>query len=274
MEKAVSHFEKNLLKVASFIILVLLLGFSVFSYFYLLDPLGDIQFIAMFQKESSAYPRRLLSAEKIIAGQDKRSSAKEIDPAVVPDIFGSRKGVEEEVIPEISNSLLDLGLAVNGQGQFASAGFRDTLGYSIFYKNMSEQNLEGLVIKINFDSTSRNNKMLLDWTTLVDQNGGKIVGVQLSPELRRGTITWTSREISRLAKLLPGEEGKIDFTINLKPFSEVAAWEITDFRIISLASASFSGAETQGGELSVAEANQVAIEVKIRPEDRGTSGTP
>jgi len=125
-------------------------------------------------------------------------------------------------------------LVANGDSKDRTINFGDTLNYSITYQNKDKADLSDIEIKMMFESTSRNNKMILDWSTLKDDEDGIILGTQLSPELRQGTITWTKRQISGLASLAPGEEGTINFQIKLKPFSEFQNWDTKDFEIKSL----------------------------------------
>jgi hypothetical protein len=124
-------------------------------------------------------------------------------------------------------------LILNGDSKDRAQNFGDTLNYAIVYQNKDKTNLSDIEIKIVFESTSRNNKMILDWTTLKDDFDGVVLGTQLSPELRQGTITWTKRQISKLASLAPGAEETINFQLRIKPFSEFQDWGIKDFEVRS-----------------------------------------
>ncbi len=126
-------------------------------------------------------------------------------------------------------------LILNGDPRDRALNFGDTLNYAIVYQNKDKTDLSDIEIKIVFESTSRNNKMMLDWTTLKDDYNGVVVGTQLMPEVRQGTITWTKRQIPGLLKLAPGAEGTINFQLKLKPFSEFQDWGIKDFEVKSLA---------------------------------------
>jgi hypothetical protein len=262
MEKIVGHFEKKLLKAAFFIILLSLAGFLVFAYFYLLVPLEDINFISLFEKESSVYPGKILLTEKIVAGQEKRAETKTLEGVIAPDIFSVSKK-ETESPAEGERQTLSLDLTVNGKDGISYANFGDTLNYVLVYRNESGNDVENLEIKINTYSTSQNNKMLLNWSTLEGADGASVYGFQVSPELRRGTITWTSREISPFKKIAPGEEGQINFKINIKPFSEVSVWQAEKFEIASSASAIIGGTNGREGT-GVVESNSVVLIVEKR----------
>lgn len=268
MEKIVGHFEKDLLKIACFFILFSLVGLFAFAYFFLFAPLEDIKFVSLFEREASTYPGRILSTEKIISGQEKRAGMKTLESAEINDIFSAGSKASGGV-SETPEKILFLNLTVNGKEGISSAAFGDTLNYALFYRNDSEADFKNLEIKINTYSTSQNNKMLLNWSTLEGTDGASVYGFQVSPELRRGTITWTSKEISPFKKIAPGEEGKIDFKINLKPFSEVESWQAEKFEIASSASAIIGGGNGQEGAGTV-ESNSVVLIIEREKEDAGS----
>lgn len=147
----------------------------------------------------------------------------------------------------IAVGVMALTLIANGDSKDRTINFGDTLNYSITYQNKDKGELGDVEIKMIFESTSRNNKMLLDWSTLKDDGDGLVVGTQLSPEVREGTVTWNKKQIPSLAKLAPGAEGTINFQIKLKPFSESKDWGINDFEIKSSASVKIGkiGGETK-----------------------------
>ena len=151
-------------------------------------------------------------------------------------------------------------LILNGDSKDRTFNFGDTLNYSIVYQNKDKVDLSDLEVKIVFESTSRNNKMVLDWATLKDDYNGTVLGTQLSPELRQGTITWAKRQISGLARLVPGAEGTINFQIKIKPFSEFANWGIKDFEIKSFASVTI-GKGGQAGESETIESNIINFKI-------------
>ncbi|MBU1146016.1 hypothetical protein KKD80_00490 [Patescibacteria group bacterium] len=126
-------------------------------------------------------------------------------------------------------------LILNGDSKDRALNFGDTLNYAIVYQNKDKTDLSDIEIKMVFESTSQNNKMMLDWAALKDDYNGTVVGTQLSPEIRQGTITWTKRQITGLGKLAPGAEETINFQLKLKPFSEFQDWDTKDFEIKSWA---------------------------------------
>jgi hypothetical protein len=151
-------------------------------------------------------------------------------------------------------------LVANGDSKDRTINFGDTLNYSIAYQNKDKADLSEIEIKMVFESTSRNNKMILDWATLKDDEDGVVLGTQLSPEVRQGTITWTKRQVPALAKLVPGAEGMINFQIKLKPFSEFQGWDTKDFEIKSLVAVKIGKMGSETGEETISS-NTINLKV-------------
>lgn len=124
-------------------------------------------------------------------------------------------------------------LILNGDSKDRALNFGDTLNYAIVYQNKDKTDLSDVEIKMVFESTSRNNKMILDWATFKDDYNGTVLGTQLSPEIRQGTITWTKRQVTNLSKLAPGVEETINLQMRIKPFSEFQNWGTKDFEVKS-----------------------------------------
>lgn len=156
-------------------------------------------------------------------------------------------------------------LIVNGDSKDRAINFGDTLNYSIIYQNKDEVELGDLEIKIIFETTAHKNKTLLDWTTLKDDADGIVVGTQLTPELRQGTITWTKRQMSELARFAPGSEGTINFQIKLKQFADVQDWGLKDFEIKNLASVKIRKIGSEVREETV-ESNPITLRVNTNLE--------
>lgn len=76
------------------------------------------------------------------------------------------------------------------------------------------------VIVLNIAAPSSQNKSILNWEKFADEYDGTIKGQQLSPELRRGLITWTEAEIKQLANLAPGATVPITVSIPIKNSDE------------------------------------------------------
>lgn len=112
--------------------------------------------------------------------------------------------VEKTIQLNVMNSNLNLTLILNGSKNDNTANFGDTLSYSLVYANKSEGQLKDIVIMAALKSD------FLDWSSFKNIQKG-IIG--------ENTITWTKEQIPGLATLAPGEEGVIDFTINIRPYN-------------------------------------------------------
>lgn len=111
---------------------------------------------------------------------------------------------EKTIQLNIMNSNLNLTLILNGSKNDNTANFGDTLNYSLVYANKSDTKLSDIVIMAALKSD------FLDWSTFVDTQKGTI---------GENTVTWSKEQIPALASLAPGEEGIIDFSINIRPYN-------------------------------------------------------
>ncbi|MCD4693881.1 hypothetical protein K8R62_00810 [bacterium] len=110
---------------------------------------------------------------------------------------------EKSISLEVIKSNLDLNVIINGSQKNESVNFGDRLNYSISYANKGEAAMENLTIMAVIESQS------VDWTTLEDGNNGTEKG---------NTITWTFNEIPKLENLEVGQEGVLNFSLNVLPF--------------------------------------------------------
>jgi len=106
---------------------------------------------------------------------------------------------EKQVTLEIIKSDLNLNISINESSTDTPINFGDTLNYVITYNNKGDKDMKNVVIMAILKSD------FLDWKSLKDENGGTV---------SRKTISWTSKEISDLEVLEPGEGGEIKFSIN------------------------------------------------------------
>lgn len=111
---------------------------------------------------------------------------------------------EKNIPLNVMNSNLNLTLILNGSKNDNTANFGDTLNYSLSYANKSDGALKDVAIMAVLRGD------FLDWSSFKDSQKG-IEG--------DNTITWTKEQIPALATLAPGEEGVIDFSIGVRPYS-------------------------------------------------------
>ena len=119
---------------------------------------------------------------------------------------------------EIAVPQLIISQRVNDEVRFiASSG--DTLHYEISFKNVSDKNLENLFLVINLDSRS------LDLSTLKATYG--------TPQQGGKSILWESRDVGRLRFLGRGDEGIVEFWVDVLEEWEQLSSQDKDFSIIT-----------------------------------------
>lgn len=114
---------------------------------------------------------------------------------------------EREFLLSVIKSDLHLSLFVNNDNLDQAVNFGEKLNYVVKYSNKGDKTMKDLVVMAVLESD------FLDWKTLEDLNGGKV---------SRKTISWTSREISGLKDLEPGQGGQIEFSIKVAPFKNIS----------------------------------------------------
>ncbi len=117
----------------------------------------------------------------------------------------------------LAKSELRLLLIANGQPKSGVINFGETMRYSLTYQNKSEAVLSDIVLTMHLSGyPAVSGKTPLLWETLADESGAKRSGTDL---------IWSKREIPGLARLEPGAESTIDFSIDTmaKPFAKSSA---------------------------------------------------
>ncbi len=112
---------------------------------------------------------------------------------------------EKSIQPELVKSDLNLEMSVNGVKADNAVNFGQTLDYSISYNNKGEGSFKDVVIMAVLGSD------FVDFNSLKMKDKGN---------LNEQTITWTKNEIPALAEIKPGQEGSINFSVNLAAFSD------------------------------------------------------
>lgn len=115
--------------------------------------------------------------------------------------------LEKEFSLSVIKSDLHLSLAINDSPSDQSINFGQTLNYTINYANKGDKKMKDLIIMAVLESD------FLDWESFADIKGGRV---------NRKTVSWTSQELSELKELDPGQEGFINFSINVAPFVDVS----------------------------------------------------
>ncbi len=111
---------------------------------------------------------------------------------------------------------LSAGLAINGTMSALNIQPGEVLNAGLVIKNNGQTVLKNLSVKLVFETPSFDKKSMLDWGKLDDKFDGQIDGEQVNDTTRRGSITWTKRQIGGLANLAAGKELQIDVSVPLK----------------------------------------------------------
>ncbi len=102
---------------------------------------------------------------------------------------------------------------VNDQTSSIDAPPGSPLRFRIAIRNDGTSELRDLTVQAMFEATSVAERSILNFSAIQDPANGAAFGEQLAPGLRRGTITWTPKEVAALATLPPSEQRQIDFVL-------------------------------------------------------------
>lgn len=180
------------------------------------------------------------SSEGTIVFAGKFSGVAEAGPQEIKARLNLKQGndyltqSEQSLAVEIIKDQLALQLVVNGSGEDQSVSFGDLLVYTLNFKNNSQEDLRNIQLQAKLASD------ILDWETLIDQNRGSVSG---------DTITWTGRQVAKLLKLGPGEEGEVSWQIRLKDAAAGSNPDISNFSVESYGEASLSDGDTLGSPI-------------------------
>ena len=112
---------------------------------------------------------------------------------------------EKSFKPEIVKSDLNLTLFVNGSKSDNAVNFGQALNYTLSYSNKGDNTFKEVVVMASLSGD------FLDMNSLSMEKKG---------EARGNLIIWTKNEIPELAEIKPGQEGEINFSLNLLPYKE------------------------------------------------------
>lgn len=142
---------------------------------------------------------------------------------------------------EVTKSNLNLNMIINGSRTDQGVDFGQQLNYSLAFANKGENVMKDVILMAVLDSS------LIDWKSLNDENKGKI---------GNKSITWTKNEIPILAELASGQEGVIDFSLNVVGQTELKSgqtYEIKNYAQFNIGSVATS---TEESEQKISEQNK------------------
>ncbi|MBI4433944.1 hypothetical protein HY632_04155, partial [Candidatus Uhrbacteria bacterium] len=91
----------------------------------------------------------------------------------------------------------------------------DTLRFRSTIRNEGTKPLEQITVHAILEAPAVSDRSVLDFNRINDAASGAAFGERLAAGRRRGTITWTPKEIPGLGAIPPGEQRQIDFALPL-----------------------------------------------------------
>lgn len=147
------------------------------------------------------------------------------------------------------------------QSEKATAKPGTVLPITIVATNPGKETITNATVRLMLDTPSYQKKSWLNWSKITDQFDGTITGEQLSPEVRRGVITWTAKEIKELAELAPGAQVKITLSLPIKT--------TTEFDVSKISASTISAtSELRSGDLLIAASEPVTVIVPVEVDVR------
>jgi len=110
---------------------------------------------------------------------------------------------EKSIQPELVKSDLNLAMSINDVQTDNAVNFGQTLNYSISYSNKGDHSFKDVVVMAVLKSD------FLNFGSLKMEKKGNVNGQ---------TITWTKNEIPALEEIKLGQEGEINFSVDLAAF--------------------------------------------------------
>lgn len=204
-------------------------------------------------------PEEAKSLPLLIKAVDKGSDEKETITVLfeyAPEDGDRSYVIEEKSIPlEIIKNSLNLSLTINGQNTDQGVDFGQVINYSISYANKGETTMNNVIISAVLDGDA------LDWSEVDDQFNGKIVG---------SSLVWTPVEIPALASLQKNQQGKINFSIPVRPANEgklLRQLEIKNYAQFSLTEDSLQSDEKEAETSTESNrSNQIILKINSDTE--------
>ncbi|PIR76498.1 MAG: hypothetical protein COU32_01760 [Candidatus Magasanikbacteria bacterium CG10_big_fil_rev_8_21_14_0_10_42_10] len=137
--------------------------------------------------------------------------------------------VQQELAIEAEQ--LSVSLIANGSSQDITVQPGENLNATVVVKNNTQETLSNVRVRLLFDAPSSHGRSIMDWASLEDTSDGNILGEQLSDTVRRGQITWNSKNISDLRELKPGAQVTIDVMLPIKSGEDITLAEYGTYDI-------------------------------------------
>jgi hypothetical protein len=123
---------------------------------------------------------------------------------------------EKQYFISFENKQFETNFSINGSATEFDVAPGDLLVVSTLLKNNFDVPVQNVTARVVFDAPSFQEKSILNWAKIDDQNKNTIVGEQISPEMRRGIISWDGNQVPALKNIAPSTQVVIPFSIPLK----------------------------------------------------------
>lgn len=129
--------------------------------------------------------------------------------------------IEKKAATDVVGGDLIMTIAANGPSDASYVRWGEAINYSITYKNEGKDPLFNVILKMNVTGVPKEQgQTIVNWASLKDANYGRVDGE---------SIVWTKNEIASLAKIKPGDEKTIDFSVSI--ISKPASPSYRDYKI-------------------------------------------
>ncbi len=161
-----------------------------------------------------------------------------------------------ELITELAKSNQTFSLAINGVMGDSSSRPSDTLNITLYIKNTGKDSLKSASLKLTLEAPALKRQSALNWALIDDKLDGTIIGEQVNDALRRGIITWNSKNIPTLGDFKPGQEISVDVRLPIHDTENFDMSSLTEYVIKTMAEILYK--DKAGAEKSLTS-NPVAI---------------
>ncbi len=132
----------------------------------------------------------------------------------------------------LTESTTNISLVINGGAGDTTIAPGETVSASIVVQNKGETVLTDVVIDAVIDGPSYSNRSILGWQDLVITGDAAVDGEQLTPDTRRGKISWNKAYVPELASIAPGEQVQVDVSIPIRSGDQITLGNFTTNNII------------------------------------------
>lgn len=174
----------------------------------------------------------------------------------------------------LARNVQTFSLAINGTMSDFGSRPGDMLNLTLYLKNSGKDSMKNTAVTLTLDAPALNKQSALNWSQIDDKLDGTIIGEQISEKTRRGTITWTSRELKELSEIKPGQEVTIDIRLPIRDTANFDLASIGDYLIKAAAEATFkdkTGAEKTIGSNPIVITLNSDLALEIRDTEAGNN---